>query len=240
MKKVPVTVWVKQYETSKPIADADITDMSTGERWRTDKDGYAHLDVEPGRKLTLKFNKASFPPVQTATVTVPPHGLKGDDHEITFQVPGRKLYKALRAVFGKPKKGMHHVVTTVSALGHTLHDDIGEAGVALTLKSKDAKVIRDDAVYLGTAFGKTEWLRPIATARIPGLKRFRHKATSHDGGAMFLNVPPGDYILEARKMGKDGKPVLFTVAELVVSKDSPELINISPPHSPHVLLRPTP
>jgi hypothetical protein len=166
---------------------------------------------------------------------VPKSGLMGDKHEITFQVPGKTLYKALRAVFGKPKRDTHHVVTTVSAFGHTLHNDIGEAGVVVTLKSADGKIYRDDAVYLGTAFGKTEWLRPIATARIPGLKRFRHKSTSHDGGAMFLNVPPGDYTMEAHKIGKNGKPVLFETAHVIVSKDSPELLNISPPHSPKVL-----
>jgi hypothetical protein len=30
--KVNVTVWAKQYENSKPIAGADITDMETGEK----------------------------------------------------------------------------------------------------------------------------------------------------------------------------------------------------------------
>lgn len=230
MKKTLVTVWAKQYENSKPIADADIIDMSTGEKWHTDKNGYAQLHVEPGRVLTLKFNKASFPVVQTATVKVPEEGLSGDDHEITLQVPGKKLYHALRTVLGKPKKGTHHVVTTVSALGKNLHTDLGEAGVSVTLKSTDGKTVHAGDVYLGTMLGKTEWLRPIATARIPGLKRFRHKSTSHDGGAMFLNVPPGDYIMEAHKKG-----VLFSTSRVTVRKDSPELINISPPHSPHVL-----
>ena len=229
-----VTVWAKQYENSKPIADADITDAATGEHWRTDKNGYAQLEVEPGRRLTLTFNKKSFPALQTATVTVPREGLTGEDREITFQVPGKKLYKALRAVFGKPKKGTHHIVTTVSAAGRNLHNDKGEAGVTVTLTSADGKTTRSDGVYMGTVLGKTEWLRPIATARLPGLKRFRHKATSHDGGAMFLNVPPGDYILEAHKTGKDGKPVLFETTHVIVSKDSPELINASPPHGPRV------
>jgi hypothetical protein len=127
------------------------------------------------------------------------------------------------------------VATTVSALGKNLHDDHGEEGVSLTLRAKDGKLVRDDAVYLGTVFGKTEWLRPIAAARIPGLKRLRHKSTSPDGGALFLNVPPGDYILEAHKTGKDGKPVLFQTSEVTVAKESPEFINISPPHSPRVL-----
>ncbi|MEZ0224875.1 MAG: hypothetical protein ACAH83_10000 [Alphaproteobacteria bacterium] len=239
-KKVLVSVWAKQYETSKPIADGEVVDMETGEKWRTDKAGYAQLQVEPGRKLTLKFNKASFPPVQTASVVVPENGLSGENHEITLQVPGKKLYEALKLALGRPKKGKHHVVTTVSALGKNLHDDRGEDGVVVTLKSTDGKTVRGDGVYLGTVMGKTEWLRPIATARLPGLKRFRHKSTSHDGGAMFLNVPPGDYILEATKMGKDGHPVLFTISHVTVRKDSPDLINVSPPHSPHVLRKPKP
>lgn len=232
-KKVLVEVFAKQYENSNPLADADIIDIPTGEKWRTDKKGYAQLHVEPGRTLSLKFNKASYPEVQTSTVTVPEEGLKGHDHEITLQVPGKKVYKALRIALGKPKKGTHHVVTTVAAFGHTLHNDLGECDVEVTLRSADGKVKRDDAIYLGTAFGKTEWLRPIATSRIPCLNKYRHKATSHDGGAIFKDVPPGDYILEARKKG-----VVFSTAKVTVFKNSPELVNVSPPHSPHVLKPP--
>jgi hypothetical protein len=234
-KKVLVKIWAKCYEDSRPIADADITDIETGERWRTGKDGYAEAQVEPGRLLSLKFNKASWPAAQTASVRVPPKGLDGPDREITFQVPGRRLYKALRVVLGKPKSGMHHVVTTVSAAGKNLHDDKGEAGVEVTLRSTDGKIVRDDAMYLGTVMGKTEWLRPLAAERVPGLKRLRHKSTSHDGGAIFKNIPPGEYVLEAHKKGKDGKPLLFTTSRVVIYKDSPEFINISPPHSPRVM-----
>lgn len=239
-KKTLVKIWAKSYETSKPIADAEITDIVTGEKWRTGKDGYAEAHVAPGRILSLKFNKASHPGVQTATVTVPADGLKGEDREITLQVPGKKLYKALRVALGKPKSGTHHVVTTVSAAGKNLHDDSGEKDVVVTLRSADGKINRNDAIYLGTVFGKTEWLRPIAAERVPGLKRLRHKSTSRDGGAIFKNVPPGEYILEARKTGKDGKPVIFTTSRVIVFKDSPELINVSPPHSPRVLPPPKP
>lgn len=229
-KKVPVHVFAKQYETSMPLSGAEITDIPTGETWKTDKDGYAKFEVEAGRRLSLKFNKASFPEAQTASVTVPKDGLTGHDHEITLQVPGRKLYKALRTAIGKPKPGTHAVVTTVSACGHNLHNDIGECGVEVTLRSKDGKVRRDDAMYLGTVLGKTEWLRPIATSRISCLKKFRHKATSHDGGAIFRDVPPGDYIIEASKKG-----VVFSSSEVTIYKNSPEFVNVSPPHSPHVI-----
>jgi hypothetical protein len=228
--KVKVDIFAKNYETSKPL-EGNVTDIATGDTWRTDKTGYAHIEVEAGRKLNLVFNKI----VQTATVKVPDSGLTGEDKEITLQVPGAKLYKALRVAIGKPKAGTHHIVTTVSAEGHTLHNDKGEAGVTVTLKSKDGKVVRNDAMYLGTVLGKTEWLRPIAAARVPGLKKLRHKSTSHDGGAIFRDVPPGDYILEAHKDG-----VLFSRAKVTVFKNSPELVNVSPPHSPHVVKGPKP
>src|SRR5205085_5143546 len=39
MKKVPVHIWAKQYETSAPLADARLTDLTTGETWRTGRDG---------------------------------------------------------------------------------------------------------------------------------------------------------------------------------------------------------
>lgn len=232
--KVKVDIFAKQYESSKPL-EGEITDIATGDKWRTDETGYAHIEVEAGRKLSLCFNKAGYPPVQTATVDVPEGGLTGEDKEITLQVPGAKLYKALRLALGKPGAGTHHVVTTVSAEGHTLHNDLGEAGVTVTLKSADGKTAGGDAMYLGTVRGRTEWLRPIAAARLPGLKKLRHKSTSHDGGAIFRDVSPGDYILEAHKSG-----VLFSTAKVTVYKDSPELVNVSPPHSPHVVKAPKP
>lgn len=229
-KKVPVHVFAKQYENSKPLAGAGITDIETGEKWVTDRHGYAKFEAEAGRRLSLKFNKAGFPEAQTASVTVPEEGLTGHDHEITLQVPGKKLYKALRAALGKPKPGTHAVVTTVSAFGHNLHNDKGEGGVEVTLRSKDGKIKRDDAIYLGTVLGKTEWLRPIVTSRVSCLNKFRHKATSHDGGALFRDVPPGEYIIEARKKG-----VVFSASEVTICKNSPEFVNVSPPHSPHVV-----
>jgi hypothetical protein len=236
-KKVLVRIWAKQYENSRPLADAEITDMHTGESWRTGADGYAEAEVEAGRTLSLKFNKASYPEVQAGSVKVPAGGLKSENREITLQVPGSKLYKALRVALGSPKTGTHHVVTTVSAAGKNLHDDLGEEGVVVTLRSADRKTSRNDAIYLGTVLGKTEWLRPIAAERLPGLKRLKHKSTSHDGGAIFKNVPPGEYVLEARKTGADGKPLRFTRAKVTVFENSPELINVSPPHSPHVVAR---
>src|SRR4051812_25026000 len=103
MKKVPVHIWAKQYESSTPIAGARITDITTGESWRTGRDGYARAEVEPGRVLTLVFSKVGMPSVQGASVTVPEEGLTGENKEMTLQVPGKLLYHVLMAAFGGPR-----------------------------------------------------------------------------------------------------------------------------------------
>jgi hypothetical protein len=233
-KKVLVNVWAKQYETSRPIAEAEILDMETGESWHTGDDGYAQLFVEPGRSLSLTFNKQNFPSVQTGTVIVPPEGLTGENKEITLQVPGKYLYNTLRAVFGKPAPGKHHVVTTVSAAGKNLHDDKGEGGAIVSLRSVDGSVRHDNPVYLGSVFGKTEWLRPIATSRISFLNRFAQKLTGTDGGAIFKNVEPGEYIIEAKKDDRAENQVSFTSAKIKIFPTTPELVNVSPPQGPRV------
>jgi hypothetical protein len=230
-----VNVWAKQYETSRPIAEAEIIDLETGESWVTGDDGYTQLSVFPGRSLSLKFNKLNFPSVQTGTVIVPPEGLVGENNEITLQVPGNYLFKALRLAFGKAEVGKHHVVTTVSAEGKNLHDDGGESGAVVSLRSVDGGRSYKNPVYLGCILGKTEWLRPIATSRIKFLNQFSHKYTGPDGGVVFKNVEPGEYIIEARKEESEESQVLFTSARVKIFPDTPELVNVSPPQGPRVI-----
>lgn len=238
VKKVPVDIWAKRYETSAPIEGAEIIDLPTGEHWTTGKDGYAHAMVEPGRTLTLVFNKSSMHQ-QTASVEVPAEGLVGHDKEITFQVSGKLLSTVLMAAFGKPEDGKHHVITTVSAFGHDMHNDEGEAGATVILRSADGTV-RRDGYYMGEMNGKTEWFTPIIARRFP---RFAHLMSSHttaDGGVAFTNVPPGDYTLEARKTDGDGRPIAFKTAQVKILPNSPEVVNVSPPHSPRRLSSPGP
>lgn len=228
--KVPVDVWAKEYETRRTIERAEITDLATGQSWTTGKDGYARLMVEPGRKLTLAFNKAGYPGVQTSTVKVPRQGLTGPDHEITLQVVNSKLEKALMWAFGKPKPGMHYVAATVSAKGHNLHNDRGEPGVTVTLRSRDGRIVRTDGIYLHSIFGKTDWIRPVLAQKFNRFRHHRAPFTSHDGGVIFKDVPEGDYILEAKKYG-----VVIQNAEIRIYKNSPLGINASPPQGPRVL-----
>lgn len=228
-EKVPVSIWAKDYVTSRPIADAEIVDLPTGERWKTGPDGYAHMMAEPGRIITPVLEKEGYPRMQGPTVEIPSEGLEGPNHEITLQVPSNGVYRTLMAAFGKPQPGTHHVVTTVSSLGKNLHDDKGEDGVSVTLRSSN-RTSREDAIYLGTFLGKTEWMGPILSVRLPFLKTaLAHKSTSFDGGAIFMNVLPGDYIFESRKNG-----VTISSAAMTIYPNSPDVINVSPPWGPKV------
>ena len=241
-KEVPVKVWVKQYETGTPVKNAKVIDLATGDSWKTGKDGYAHLSVAPGRTLTLALHKALCPDIQTASVTVPPEGLTDLNNEITIQAAGSFLYKLLRLGIGKPEADARHIIVTVSAAGKNLHDDEGEAGVKLTLRTADGQPVENSAMYLGKLLGKTEWFRPVLSARIPFLKRFAKQETSGDGGVVFRNVKPefkngqpAEYVIEASKTGPDGKPMTFSSAKVRIYPDSPEVINVSPPLGPRVI-----
>lgn len=63
-----------------------------------------------------------------------------------------------------------------------------------------------------------------------------HKATSGDGGVLFPNVPRGEYIIRAHKSGPDGRPLSFRDTHFKVFDMSPEVINLSPPHGPTVVI----
>jgi|GEM_PF-6961725 len=239
-------------DSERAIPYATVTDLHTGEQWVSGKDGYIKTNLEVGRKLSLMFNaSAEYPDTQTATVTVPKEGLTGRDNEITFQVPSDWLYHVLKKSFGEYKEGHCHVVTTVQEYGKNMHDDDGLAGAkAKLISEKDNKVLDTD-MYLGQIGKYTEWFRPLIANGISSLSKafndkklikpvrtivdkisefgedLKCKSTSHDGAAIFFNVPQGEYKLVAEKQG-----VEFTSSRIEVLPNSPVLINVSPPQSP--------
>jgi len=237
----------------KAIKKARIVDAHTGDSWESNEKGYAHIEAKVGRKLTLILEREGYAKVQTATIVVPKGGLKGFFNEITFQTPSTILYKALRAGLGLPKPGCSHIVTTVQPIGHNMHQDKGMPGVEVFLLDKDANEIPTD-IYLGQFLGEySEWVRPLTAVKLKNLSEYMNKKgsksklfnsiasglndlgeklkynlTSKDGAAIFLNVPQGGYILNARKEG-----VTFSTALVEILPNSPEFINISPPQAPH-------
>lgn len=237
---VPVEVFAKKFKGG-PIAGGLVEDLRTGQGWVTGKDGYARFHAASGRKLALVFHAAALPAVQTATVIVPPGGLTGHQEEITFEVPGMRLFRGLLLAFGRPKAGTRHVVTTVLAAGASLHDNFGEPGATAALVAPDGGRI-ENAVYLaakdnGRGKHTTSWSSAILGKRLsqvfPALAaRVGEPRTTVDGGLIFPDVPCGEYRIVAEKRLPGAEPLVFSESLVTVSPRSPLLINASPPHGP--------
>jgi len=252
-----IDVWAMCYERisdndlDKSITGGKITDLHTGESWETDENGYAYINVQKGRKITLAFDKVGYARVQTATVIVPKGGLKGQFNELSFQTPSIKLYNLLKTGLGHPQPGCSHIVTTIQPDGHNMHRDKGVEGARVFLCDKKNTKI-EAQVYLGQIFNEySEWVAPILALKLAeagdnlgktdnkflkslseSLKNFssriKYRHTSKDGAAIFLNVPKGEYVITAQKDG-----MRFSKALVEVLDGSPEFINVAPPQSPH-------
>ena len=216
---------------------AEIINLRTGEVWETDEHGYAYFKAKPGPELTLAMIHKDYATVQGPTVKVPPTGLTGRFNEMTFQTPTLGLYNLLMTALKKPDEGNSHIVSTIQKAGYNMHIDRGMDGARVYLYDEKGNKKESD-LYLGQLFGLyTDWFNPIFSvwAKNAGLdtlkKFFKEDHTSLDGAAMFLNTPPGRYIMRAEKPGYE-----FTEATVdVIPNLSPNFINVSPPHSPHVI-----
>jgi hypothetical protein len=186
---------------------------------KTDSQGRFAFDRPVGSNVTLVISKWDIHETQTGTVTVPPQGLVGVQHELTLQVPDLITFAFLRAVLpGTMDPTKCHLVTTVSAKNKTLYDDPqGEPNATISVSPPVPK--GSNIYYFGIIMGKTN---PFAR----GLNQ-----TSYDGGVLVFNVPPGDYVMTASKKGVvfGDPPSCF-----MKCKTPGRLINASPPWGPRV------
>ncbi len=218
----PVTGFARSFLTESDIPNATITILETGEKLKTDSHGqFGPIYYPIGKPITLIFEKWGYKTTQSGTVIVPPEGLTGPRHNITFQIPSIATFylfsKIIGAHFDKEKC---HVVTTVIANGRTLEDRRqGEPGATITLTPNVNEIPFYFDLFTGPFFkGRTNPFTKGLTA------------TTEDGGVGFFNLPPSDkpYTLSAEKAG-----IPFTTAQFICRKDA--FINISPPRGPSTL-----
>ena len=155
----------------------------------TDASGHFEIDdLLEGSEVTLVMSHPDYYPTQSATYTLGARGI----NPFALQALPNNLFNALSGLFPGLDQTSHCVLaTTVTRLGGTLHVDVrqGEAGATLALSpaTPDAK----GPVYFSEA------VIPDSTLT----------ATTKDGGAVYYNVPPGDYQLSAIKSGVSFAPV---------------------------------
>ncbi|MCO4764558.1 MAG: hypothetical protein KC502_23820 [Myxococcales bacterium] len=194
---------------------ATVTILELPERQtQTSADGsWAFDGLQPNTPLTFVLSKDGWSTTQTGTLS-----LATDTHDVTFQVPDDALYKVLASMVGVTAGGdVCQIASTVTRRGHSLYDRHGTHGepeatvVLVPTAGAKTKAIYFNLVKYNVIFpdqGLTE--------------------TSHDGGVVFANVPPGDYTLRATKAGTTFRDVRITCRAGM-------LVNASPPWGLQVL-----
>lgn len=185
----------------------------------TDSEGFFTMNATVGEELTLVLSKDGYTTVQSATVTVPPEGLRGKYAQMTFQVPTDTIFELFQLATGSHlNTSLCHLVVTVCALNKTIDDaPQGEPGVEVFLDPPGPK-----AFFFGV-------FRNLTNPFARGLN-----TTSADGGVLFANVAPlpagQAYTVRAAKPG-----VTLSTTRLICTPGNRYLVNASPPHGPNVI-----
>ena len=188
------------------IADATISILEFPEkRFVTGADGHFSFDGIPvGSDVTLVLEHPAYHRIQTGTHVVPAGGLE----RVTFQGVTHEVYAALGALLGVVPDEEHacQMATTVTRVGRSLYDPgaHGEEGATVTIDPP-----------LPPGHGPIYFNEQV----LPDPSRTE---TSDDGGVLYIQVPPGEYRLTARKPGVE-------FVELRMKCRPGLLVNASPP-----------
>lgn len=181
---------------------------------RTEAEGAFELvGVPVGSDITLRIHHPDYLVVQTGTHTVPAEGIE----RLTFQVPTPGIYSLLsRIVHLEADPTRCQIAATVTEIGRSLYPSEpaspshGEAGA--TVDIAPAPTEADGPIYF-------DYLGPSLIVPDRDLTE-----TTRDGGVLYLNVTPGDYVLSASKDG-------VTFRAVRVQCIAGMLVNPSPPWS---------
>ncbi len=150
----------------------------------TGPDAHFELDgLEVGSEVTLVMEHPNFHVTQTGTVVVGENGI----FPFTIQAVSNALFNGLSGLVpAKLEEDKYCVIaTTVTRSGGSLfvHLRQGEPGVEVALSPA-----------VGAASGPIYFNESV----LPDVKQ---ASTSTDGGAVLINVPPGDYTITGSKAG---------------------------------------
>lgn len=226
MKTALVSGFARSFISGQPIAGATITVVENNQlKFQTDSSGkFGPFEWPVGEPITLVFEKpgsfwTGYKTTQTATLIVPTEGINNENFlkNISFQVASNMAYKFLAFAMGETENPEACQIAATVTPPNTTMDDIpqGIEGVTVSLSPKvDVKTF-----YFG--------IFPIVHKTNPFIRTL--KETSLDGGVAFLNVPPGNYTMEARK---DNIP--FSKVSIKARKGM--IVNASPPQGPTMLM----
>ncbi|WP_454782209.1 carboxypeptidase regulatory-like domain-containing protein [Legionella sp. WA2022007384] len=228
MKTALVSGFARSFISGWPIADATITVLENEKlKFKTDSSGrFGPFEWPVGEPITLVFEKpgsfwTGYKTIQTATLIVPPEGINNENFlkNISFQVPSIMAYQFLSYAMWKTEDPHTCQIAATVTPPNTTMDDIpqGVEGVTVSLSPK----VNAETFYFG--------IFPIVHKTNPFIHKL--KSTSLDGGVAFINVPPGDYIMEAKK---DNIPF----SKVAIKARKGMIVNASPPLGPTMLEAP--
>ncbi len=192
------------------IGDATISVLEMPEKSLvTGADGAFSFDLPVGSDVTLVMEHADYPLIQTGTHVVPQGGI--DD--LTFQVPSRAIYDALAQIVAiTPDPAACQMVTTVTRRDGTILAPGAHGEAMVTVATEPALPSTNGPIYFNSSVLPDRALTE----------------TSDDGGVLYTNVPPGEYVWHGTKAG--------TLLEDVKMKcRAGVLVNASPPRGMNVL-----
>jgi len=188
------------------LAGATISILEHPERQViTGADGHFEFDdLEEGSEVTLVLSHPDYHPIQNGTMRLGPAGAG----LVTFQAVVTPIFQALAALLQITPDEEHacQMVTTFTRFGKTMYDTgaHGEAGALVQL-----------APPLPAEHGPVYFNASVLPDRTL-------TESSDDGGVLFIQVPPGEYVWTASKPG--------TAFSRVKMRCRPGfLVNASPP-----------
>ncbi len=148
-------------------------------RMTTGPDGFFSFeDLRVGEEVTLVMEHPDYTAIQTGTITLGPEGAE----RVTFQAVVPQIYEAFASLIDtEPDPEKCQMVTTVTRVGKSILDSgsHGEAGATVTI---DPLLSEDH----GPIYFNSRVLPDRSLAE-----------TSNDGGVLYVNVDPGEYVWTA-------------------------------------------
>jgi len=188
------------------VEGADVSLLEHPDRHvTTGVDGHFVFEgLEEGSDVTVVMSAPDYHAIQTGTFRLGPRGIE----RVTFQAVLNTIYGLLANLLAivPDEANLCQMVTTVTRVGKSIYDPgaHGEAGVTVTL---DPPLAADHGpIYFNSSVIPDRTLTQ----------------TSDDGGVLFIQVPPGDYVWTAHKAG-----AVFSRIKMVCRPGF--LVNASPP-----------
>jgi hypothetical protein len=226
-----VSGFARSFISGYPIPYATITALENQQVLiRTDAEGrFGPFQWPVGKPITLVFEKtgsfwSGYKTTQTATLIVPNEGFNNPNvlKNISFQVPSNMAFKFLSLAMGKTEDPKACQIAATITPPNTTMDDIpqgvGKVQVTLSPKASSPSTVKTPPFYFG--------MFPLVHKTNPFVRTL--ESTSLDGGVAFLNVPPGEYVMEATRDTIPFSKVSIRAREGMI-------VNACPPHGPTML-----